>query len=222
MRYPIRHLRLRRLWLRPLRPRSRRVLVLLIPVLLLALGLYFRFRWLPTVKTLVVMELDNETSNLIDEAVAAYLAQEPLQYDDLVRLEYNRSGAVAAARVDLVQADRMKSAILRELEERIPDRICQSVRIPLGNTLLPALLSGHGGSLPVRVLSLRSTNAELESSLTQAGINQTLHRLELRVEVELLLLTPAGFINRQVTSTVPVAQTILLGEVPNIMFNTGD
>ena len=219
MRYPIRHLRLRCLWLRPLRPRSRRVLVLLIPVLLLALGLYFRFRWLPTVKTLVVMELDNETSNLIDEAVAAYLAQEPLQYDDLVRLEYNRSGAVAAARVDLVQADRMKSAILRELEERIPDRIRQSVRIPLGNTLLPALLSGRGGSLPVRVLSLRSTNAELESSLAQAGINQTLHRLELRVEVELLLLTPAGFINRQVTSTVPIAQTILLGEVPNILLS---
>ena len=219
MRYPIRRLGLRRLGLRPLRPRSRRLLLLLVPTLLLTLGLYLRFRWLPTVKALVVMELDNETSNLIDEAVEAYLARGPLQYDDLVGLEYNRNGTVTAARIDLVQADRMKSAILRELGERIPDRIRQSVRIPLGNTLLPALLSGHGGSLPVRVLSLRSTNAELESSLTQAGINQTLHRLELRVEVELLLLTPAGFLTRQVTSTVPIAQTILLGEVPNILLS---
>ena len=220
MRYPFRRLR-PRLWLR-LRPRSRRRLLLLVPVLLLILGLYLRFRWLPTVKALVVMELDNETSNLIDNAVEAYLAREPLRYDDLVRLEYSRSGAVTAARIDLVQADRMKSAILRELGERIPDRIRQSVRIPLGNTLLPSLLSGRGGSLPVGVLSLRSTNAELESGLSAAGINQTLHTLSLRVEVELLLLTPAGFISRRVTSTVPIAQTILLGEVPNIMFNTGD
>lgn len=219
MRYPFRRLGLRRVRLRPLRPRSRRLLLLLIPALLLTLGLYLRFRWLPTVKALVVMELDNETSNLIDEAVEAYLARDPLRYDDLVGLEYNRNGTVAAARIDLVQADRMKSAILRELGERIPDRIRQSVRIPLGNTLLPALLSGRGGSLPVRVLSLRSTSAELESSLTQAGINQTLHRLELRVEVELLLLTPAGFLTRQVTSTVPIAQTILLGEVPNILLS---
>ena len=219
MRYPFRRLGLRRVRLRPLRPRSRRLLLLLIPALLLTLGLYLRFRWLPTVKALVVMELDNETSNLIDEAVEAYLARDPLRYDDLVGLEYNRNGTVAAARIDLVQADRMKSAILRELGERIPDRIRQSVRIPLGNTLLPALLSGRGGSLPVRVLSLRSTSAELESSLTQAGINQTLHQLELRVEVELLLLTPAGFLTRQVTSTVPIAQTILLGEVPNILLS---
>ena len=219
MRYPFRRLGLRRVRLRPLRPRTRRLLALLIPALLLALGLYLRFRWLPTVKALVVMELDNETSNLIDEAVEAYLARDPLRYDDLVGLEYNRNGTVAAARIDLVQADRMKSAILRELGERIPDRIRQSVRITLGNTLMPALLSGRGGSLPVRVLSLRSTNAELESSLTQAGINQTLHRLELRVEVELLLLTPAGFLTRQVTSTVPIAQTILLGEVPNILLS---
>ena len=219
MRYPFRRLGLRRVRLRPLRPRTRRLLALLLPALLLALGLYLRFRWLPTVKALVVMELDNETSNLIDEAVEAYLARDPLRYDDLVGLEYNRNGTVAAARIDLVQADRMKSAILRELGERIPDRIRQSVRITLGNTLMPALLSGRGGSLPVRVLSLRSTNAELESSLTQAGINQTLHRLELRVEVELLLLTPAGFLTRQVTSTVPIAQTILLGEVPNILLS---
>ena len=219
MRYPFRRLGLRRVRLRPLRPRSRRLLLLLIPALLLTLGLYLRFRWLPTVKALVVMELDNETSNLIDEAVEAYLARDPLRYDDLAGLEYNRNGTVAAARIDLVQADRMKSAILRELGERIPDRIRQSVRIPLGNTLLPALLSGRGGSLPVRVLSLRSTSAELESSLTQAGINQTLHQLELRVEVELLLLTPAGFLTRQVTSTVPIAQTILLGEVPNILLS---
>lgn len=218
MRYSFRRLPLR-LRLRPLRPRTRRVLWVLIPALLLALGLYLRFRWLPTVKALVVMEVDNETSGLINDAVDACLARDPLRYEDLVRLEFNRNGAVAAARVDLVQVDRMKSAILRELGERIPDRIRQSVRIPLGNTLLPALLSGRGGSLPVRVLSLRSANAELESGLSQAGVNQTLHHLELRVEVELLLLTPAGFLRRQVVSKVPIAQTILLGEVPNIMLS---
>ncbi len=72
----------------------------------------------------------------------------------------------------------------------------------------------------MRVLSLRSTNAELESSLTPAGINQTLHRLELRVEVELLLLSPAGLLSRQVSASVPIAQTILLGDVPNTLFQT--
>lgn len=201
---------------RPLRPRT----LLLLLGLLLAAGLYLRFGWLPTVRELVSMELDNETSNLINDAVDAYLERGGLRYEDVVSLERGGDGAVAAARIDLGAVNGMKSVILRELSERLPDRVRQSVRVPLGNVLLPALLSGRGGSLPVRVVTLRSTNAELESGFSAAGVNQTLHTLSLRVEVDLLLLTPAGLMSRQVSASVPIAQTILLGEVPNILIQT--
>lgn len=209
--------RLRRLRRGPLRPRTRFLLL----ALALALVLYVHFSWLPTVRALVFMEVDNETSNLINEAVDAYLAADPLRYEDLVTLERNAEGGVAAARIDLGAVNRMKSVILRELDARVPVRIRERVDVPLGNTVFPALLSGRGGNLPVRVVSLRSTNAELESAFTAAGVNQTLHTLSLRVEVDLLLLTPAGLFSRQVSAAVPVAQTILVGEVPNILLNTG-
>ncbi len=211
-----RRLSLRRLG--PLSPRTKLVLL----VLMLIAALYLHFNWLPTVRDMVTMEVDNETSNLLNDAVDAYLAGGCLQYEDMVTLERNGEGSVAAARIDLAAVNRMKSTILRELDERIPDRVRQSVRVPLGNVVMPALFSGHGFSLPVRVVNLRSTNAELESSFSQAGVNQTLHTLALRVEVDLLLLTPAGILSRQVSATVPVAQTIIVGQVPNILFNTGE
>lgn len=208
----------RRLRLR--RPRNRRLAALLLLTLLLALVLYLRLSWLPTVRELVCMELDDETSNLINEAVDAYLDEGQIRYDDLVRLERNADGGVAAARIDLAAVNRMKSAILRALDERVPVRVRERVEVPLGNTLLPALFSGRGGSLPVRVVSIRSTNAQLESAFTEAGVNQTLHSLSLRVEVELLLLTPAGLLSRQVSAAVPIAQTILLGDVPGMLLQT--
>ena len=215
---------LRRLPLRRLRfgrrlgPRGRLVLLALV----LALALYLRFGWLPTVRELVIMEVDNETSDLIDEAVDAYIALGQLRYDDLVALERSADGGVAAARIDLAAVNQMKSTVLRELDERVPVRIREKVAVPLGNAVLPALFSGRGGSLPVRVVSVRSTNAELESGFTAAGVNQTLHSLALRVEIDLLLLTPAGLISRQVSCSVPVAQTIIVGAVPSIFCNTGD
>ena len=210
-----RRLRLRRIRFRRLR--SRRLWLLLV-ALCLALILYLRFGWLPTVRELVIMEVDNETSNLINEAVDAYLAQGQLRYEDLVTLERTADGGISAARIDLGEVNRMKSVILRALGERLPDQVRQRVGVPLGNTLLPALFSGRGGNLSVRVVSLRSANAELESAFSQAGINQTLHTLALRVEVDLLLLTPAGLLSRQVSCSVPVAQTIIVGDVPNILF----
>ena len=212
---------LRRLPLRRLRWRvSRRGFLLLLVGMAMALALYLRFGWLPTVRVLVAMEVDNETSNLINEAVDAYLAQGQLRYEDLVSLERTADGGVSAARIDLGEVNRMKSVILRALGERLLDQVCQRVGVPLGNTLLPALFSGRGGNLPVRVVTLRSANAELESAFSQAGINQTLHTLALRVEVDLLLLTPAGLLSRQVSCSVPVAQTIIVGDVPNTLFNT--
>ena len=212
-----RRLPLRRLQaLRPLRPRTR----LLLLTLLLILALYLHFGWMPTVRELVIMEADNETSDLINEAVDAYVAQGQIRYDDLVTLERRADGGVSAARIDLAAVNQMKSTVLRELDERVSVRVREKVEVPLGNVLLPALLSGRGGSLPVRLVSLRSTNAELESDFTAAGINQTLHSLSLRVEVDLLLFTPAGLMTRQVACTVPIAQTILLGDVPGTLFNT--
>ncbi len=198
--------------LRPLRPRTRFLLL----VLVLGLALYLHFGWLPTVRALVSMEVDNETSDLINEAVDAYVAQGQIRYDDLVSLERRADGGVSAARVDLAAVNQMKSTVLRELDARVPARVREKVEVPLGNVLLPALLSGRGGSLPVRLVSLRSTNAELESDFSAAGINQTLHTLALRVEVELMLLTPAGLMSRQVSCSVPIAQTILLGDVPSV------
>lgn len=205
----------RKLPLRRLRftPRAR----ILLLVMILALALYLRFGWLPTVRELVIMEVDNEISNLINEAVDAYIAQGQLRYDDLVTLERTAEGGVAAARIDLAAVNQMKSTVLRELDARVPVRIREKVDVPLGNALFPALLSGRGGSLPVRLVSLRSTNAELESGFSAAGVNQTLHTLALRVEVDLLLLTPAGLLSRQVACSVPVAQTILLGDVPSVL-----
>ena len=124
-RFPLRRLRPPR----PLRPRTKLVLL----ALLLITALYLHFNWLPTVRSLVAMEVDNETSNLINDAVDAYLAGGGLCYEDLVTLDRTADGGVAAARIDLAAVNRMKSTILRELDQRAPARIREKVRVPLGN-----------------------------------------------------------------------------------------
>lgn len=199
--------------------RRRLRLGLLLAVLLLVLLLYFRY--IPTVRRLVSMQVDNETSNLINDAVGAYLARERLTYEELVRLEKNESGAVTAMQIDMDRANRLRASVLEQIDQRIPDLDTEEISVPVGNVIFPTLLSGRGGYVPVRVVSLRSANAELKSSFTQAGINQTLHSLELEVEVEILLLTPAGFLNLNVDTRVPVAQTVIVGTVPNTLITTG-
>ena len=189
---------------------------------LLALVLLLHFRYLPAVRRLAAMQAENETSNRINDAVLSCLQDLGLDCSDLVCLEKLSDGSVAAAQWDMTALNLLRGALLTELNRLIPDLDSQTLGVPLGNVFFPALLSGRGGRLPVRVVSLRGANAEPCSSFTRAGINQTLCNLELRVSVELLLLTPAGLVTSEVATCVPVSQTLIVGPVPDTLFTTGE
>ena len=191
-------------------------------ILLLALLLLMNLQWFPTLRRLVRMQAENETSNRINEAMAAYLDAHALTYAELVRLETDANGTVTAMQLNMDAANRLRAWLLAELDRRIPDMTGQDIAVPVGNVLFPALLSGRGGSVPVRVVSLRSTNAELESRFTAEGVNQTLHTLELAVSVDAVPLTPTGFLDLHVDTRVPVAQTVIVGAVPATLIKTGD
>ena len=205
---------------RALHFRSRWKLVLLI--LILALILLLNLRWLPTVRRLVRMQADNETSNRINSAMNAYIRDRALQYEDLVHLEKDASGSITAMQLNMDEANHLRSWLLSEIDREIPDMTGQDFRVPLGNILFPTLFSGRGGYLPICVVSLRSSNVEIQSSFTASGINQTLHEIELEVSVEMLLLTPAGLMELETTTRVPLAQTVIVGSVPGTLITTGD
>ena len=191
-------------------------------ILLLALLLLMNLQWFPTLRRLVRMQAENETSNRINEAMAAYLDAHALTYAELVRLETDANGTVTAMQLNMDAANRLRAWLLAELDRRIPDMTGQDIAVPVGNVLFPALLSGRGGSVPVRVVSLRATNAELESRFTAEGGTQPLPALERAVSGDALLLAPAGFLDLHVDTRVPVAQTVIVGAVPATLIKTGD
>ena len=93
--------------------------------------------------------------------------------------------------------------------------------IPLGNIFLPELLSGRGPLLPVKIISVSSSDAKFMNRFSEAGINQTLHQIVIEVILAATALTPVGTTTVQVSSQVVVAETVIVGTVPNSYINVG-
>ena len=93
--------------------------------------------------------------------------------------------------------------------------------IPLGSIFLPEFLSGRGPQIPVNILSIRNSEATFSSSFTQAGINQTLHQLIMEIFVDVTVLVLGETNSFTVSSHVVVAQTIIVGHVPDTYFQNG-
>ena len=99
------------------------------------------------------------------------------------------------------------------LLERLEDSQLE-LTIPVGSLLPLEPTWARGPELHLRALALGTASAEFESEFTSAGINQTKHRIVLRIDVYVSILLPGYSTVTQVTNEITVAETVIVGEVP--------
>ena len=93
--------------------------------------------------------------------------------------------------------------------------------IPLGSLILPEFLSGKGPDIPIQILSIRNSDASFSNNFSEAGINQTLQQLTMHVQVDVTVLVLGETRSFTVSSEVVVAETIIVGQVPQTYLQTG-
>ena len=190
------------------------LILILLAVILLGFTL-FRVRMDPVLSSLAKSKAAAETSRLITQAVTRKISQGDLSYERLICFEKDFEGRVTALKTNMQQVNLLKGSILRELNRDIMKIDQGKIGIPLGDLIFPELFSGIGPNIPVRILSVRRSGADFTSDFTQAGINQTLHRLRMQVKVEGTILVLGKIQTFSASGSVLVAETVIVGQVPH-------
>ena len=183
--------------------------------------LLFREKYSEVITNLAETQIKNTTSDLINDAIAKQIANGNIQYDRIVYFEKDLDGRITALKTNMSEINRLKTDILNIINDQILSADTSHLGIPIGSLFLPELFSGIGPSIPVRILSIRNSDASFSSDFTQAGINQTLHQLTMEVSVDVSVLILAEITSFSVTSEVVVAQTVIVGDVPGTYLQTG-
>ena len=206
-----------------MRRRVRRLLQLLL-VLLAAVFLAFlmlRSRYRDVIRDLAETQVKNTTSDLTNDAIAKQIADGVIQYDRIVYFEKDLDGRITALKTNMSEVNRLKTDILNLINDEILALDTSDIGIPLGSLFLPELFSGKGPAIPVRILSIRNSDATFSSKFSQAGINQTLHQLTMIVSVDVAVLVLGQTSSFTVNSEVVVAETVIVGDVPSTFLQTG-
>ena len=195
--------------------------ILLILFLVFALLILFRVRYNETIRSLAQTQVINSTSDLINDAIDEQIETGNIQYDRIVYFEKDLEGRITALKTNMSEVNRLKTDILNIINDEILELDTSDIGIPIGSLILPELLGGRGFAIPVQVLSIRNSDAAFASDFSQAGINQTLHQLTMQVSVDVAILVLGRSESFTVTSQVVVAETIIVGQVPDTFFQTG-
>lgn len=187
----------------------------------LAVFLLFRGQYRQLIRELACTRITNATSDLINDAIAAQIDNGSIAYDRIVYFEKDLNGKITALKTNIGEVNRLKTQTLAQINEEILDMDADSVGIPLGSLILPELFSGFGPQIPVQVLTIRNSDANFSSDFTQAGINQTRHTLHMEVLVDVAVLVLGQTESFTVSTDVVVAETIIIGDVPDTFLQTG-
>ena len=197
----------------------RGMMVLLILLLVLFFALRSKYRLV--IHDLAQTQVKNTTSDLTNDAIAKQIAIGKIQYDRIVFFEKDLDGRITALKTNMTEVNRLKTDILNRINDEILAIDTASIGIPLGSLLLPELFSGRGPAIPIKILSIRNSDASFHSNFTQAGINQTLQQLTMEVRVDVAVLVLGKTESFAVTSQVVVAETIIVGQVPDTFLQNG-
>lgn len=195
--------------------------MLVLSVVFIVSFLMLRSRYRDVIRELAETQVKNTTSDLTNDAIAEQIAEGIIQYDRIVYFEKDLDGRITALKTNMSEVNRLKTDILNIINDEILALDTSDIGVPLGSLFLPELLSGKGPAIPVHILSIRNSDANFASEFTQAGINQTLHQLTMEVSVDVAVLVLGQTSSFTVTSEVVVAETVIVGDVPNTFLQTG-
>ena len=188
---------------------------------LVVLLVFFRIKFNDEIRTLAQTQVKNSTSDLINDAIDKQIENGNVQYDRIVYFEKDLNGRITALKTNMSEVNRLKTDILNIINDDILALDTSDLGIALGSLVLPEVFSGRGPGIPVQILSIRNSEASFSSAFTEAGINQTLHQINMHVSVDIAVLVLGRTDFFTISSQVVIAETIIVGDVPNTFFQTG-
>lgn len=169
----------------------------------------------PIVETVAQTQAQNVISQVMERSVLEDLSQRGIDYGDFVTIQRGEDGAITALTTNMAQMNLLRSQLAAKLLETLEQVDVSQIQIPLGSLIDLDVLWGRGPSMAVHAMRVGTVSAEFSSQFSQAGINQTRHSIFLEVCVPITLILPGGQIETTVETRLCVAETVIVGQVPD-------
>lgn len=197
---------------RPRRSRGISILFLLVALLLFlaAASLYLK----DVSTAIAVSDASDAVTVSINNAIADIMRNGDYSADYFVTFEKSEAGEITAISSNMARINALSAKILDRIVGAT-DTHMLTVNIPVGNLTGVSLLMGRGPKVPVKIITMTSSRVEFNNSIVTAGINQTKHQINLEVIVDIDILVPWGTESTQVITEVLIADTIVVGRVPD-------
>jgi len=187
-------------------------LVIIIGVIISFVYVDFRLKSaiLEIAKSRAQVMQSEKISQIVNEQVVAQI-----NYQDIVDIHKDNQGRIVLIQPNTIILNKIMTNTVTEVSASLNAMEEQSLAIPLGEVTGSKILAGYGPRMKVRIIPAGQVHVSVLNKFDQAGINQTRHLIYFNIENTIKVAVPFLDEEIQVSAVVPLAETIVVGSVPD-------
>lgn len=158
----------------------------------------------------------------INNAVRIKVAEENMDYYDIIKIHKDINGKLVLIEANTIKINRISSETTLAVQAALIRLSEQTMSIPLGQITRIDLLANRGPLIKVEIVPMGSVSVDVDNKFEQAGINQTKHSIYLTFNTDVRIVIPFKSGRASVITRVPIAENIIIGEVPTTFVTLPD
>lgn len=153
----------------------------------------------------------------INDAVGKKIALNA--FNNLVNIKTDNAGKITMVQANTVEMNRLAVETSIAIQKELEDIKTKDIRISIGNVLGSQIFADYGPEIKITIQPAGSVNVDFTTEFLEAGINQTRLKIYLTVNTKVQIIIPFAGEKIDVSTHIPVSETIIVGDVPESYIN---
>ncbi|KYO65217.1 MULTISPECIES: sporulation protein YunB [Thermovenabulum] len=172
----------------------------------------------PTVQTIAEARARMIATEAINNAIKEKIAKN-IQYKDLITIHKDVNGQITLIQINTVEINRIETETSLEAVKKLKQISMETIKIPLGLVTGSKILANIGPNINIMLQPVGTAEVDTTEAFEEAGINQTRHKIILSITAKVKVVQPFFSSQVEVNTNVPIAETIIVGTVPQTILD---
>ena len=166
--------------------------------------------------------MENEARGLVEERVSKIaddvISNIDYDYDKLLVKKENKTGGIVSLSVNTPAVNKIQNEFSDVFQNKMDDLNTQYFSVPLGDLTNLTMLSSLGPRIKFSYDMTGSVDVELKSSFESTGVNQTIHRVNMIVDAEVVFISQSYMENLKIRNEFAISETVIVGDTPDYLY----
>ena len=169
---------------------------------------------MPTIMAVADSEMRAKATEIVNKAIIDEYSNQ-FNYDDIIKVDKDSMGNIVMLKANTLKMNKIACDVALKSQKELMKLGDVGIKVPIGYITRNNILSYYGPSVTIKMQPIGHVETKYSSEFESAGINQTRHKIYVKLKTTVRVIIPLKSNDIEVTNEVPIAETIIVGKTPN-------